>query len=295
MISIALLGLLLLQAPASNSASRATPIASTTAGAGQRAGARAAENAEVGTGDAAGERIQYVMSELVAKGFTQAEAEALFKDRRLELLPPQKVAPRTIDWDQVIRTLVAPPSVRQGSEFITRYQDTFRQVEAKYGVDTNLLTALLRLESNLGKNTGNYVAVNVFYTLLSQQEEEKRWRWAGDNLVALASFCKNTGSDCFALRGSYAGALGAAQFLPYSVQQFGADGNGDDRVDPFLMEDAIMSAANYLVIHGWHEDQTAALGKYYGTSQGYARAVFAYAEALKAAQADAQTAQTPRQ
>jgi membrane-bound lytic murein transglycosylase B len=56
-------------------------------------------------------------------------------------------------------------------------------------------------------------------------------------------------------------------------------------INPFLMEDAIMSAANYLVIHGWHQDQTQALGKYYGTAEGYPRAVFAYAEALKAAQA----------
>lgn len=240
---------------------------------------------------AASERVQYVISQLLENGFTQPEAEALFEDRRLELLPPQQVAPRRIDWDQVIRALVAPASVQQGSEFLTRYQETFRQAATQFGVESALLTAVLRLESNLGKNTGNYVAFNVFYTLLSRQEEEKRWRWAGDNLVALATHCKNMGSDCFEIRGSYAGALGAAQFLPYSVLQFGADGNGDNLVDPFRMEDAIMSAANYLVVHGWHQDQTQALAKYYGSSQGYPRAVFAYAEALQAVEAASQTDQ----
>ena len=238
----------------------------------------------------ASERVQYVISQLVEKGFTQPEAEALFEDRRLELLPPQQVAPRRIDWDQVIRALVAPASVQQGSEFLTRYQDTFRQAQARFGVEPVLLTAVLRLESNLGKNTGNYVAFNVFYTLLSQQEEEKRWRWAGDNLAALATYCKNTGNDCFQLRGSYAGALGAAQFLPYSVLEFGADGNGDTLVDPFRLEDAIMSAANFLVIHGWRQDQAQALAKYYGSSQGYPRAVFAYAAALQAVEAASPTA-----
>jgi len=231
------------------------------------------------------ERTDYVISQLVEKGFSQREAEALFQDSRLQLLPPQQVAPRKVDWDQVIATLLAAGSVRQGSDFLSRYQDTLAQAESKFGVDRALLTAVLRLESNLGRNTGNYVAVNVFYTLLTQQEEEKRWRWAGDNLAALASFCKRTASDCFAIRGSYAGALGAAQFLPYSLLQFGADGNGDAVVDPFRMEDAIMSAANFLEQHGWHEDQTQALGKYYGTSQGYPRAVFAYAEVLQAVQA----------
>jgi membrane-bound lytic murein transglycosylase B len=64
-------------------------------------------------------------------------------------------------------------------------------------------------------------------------------------------------------------------------------------VDPFLMEDAIASAANYLVKHGWQEDQTQALGKYYGSSQGYPRAVFAYAEALRRVEGPAQAAGSP--
>jgi len=243
---------------------------------------------------AANERVEYVISQLVAKGFTQPEAEAMFQDPRLKILPPQQVAARKIDWDAVIRGLVAPASVRQGSEFLVRYQDTFRQAESQFGVDPMVLTALLRLESNLGKNTGNYGTFNVFYTLLTQREEEKRWRWAGDNLAALAAYCKSMGSDCFEIRGSYGGALGAAQFLPYSVIAYGADGNGDNRVDPFLMEDAIISAANFLVVHGWREDQEQALAKYYGSGQGYPRAVFAYAEALKGAGTASQAAPDPQ-
>ena len=236
-------------------------------------------------GPAANERVEYVVTQLLAKGFTQAEAEALFEDPRLKILPPQQVAARQIDWDQVIRGLVAPASVRRGSDFLARYQGTFRQADTKFGVDPMVLTALLRLESNLGSNTGNYGTFNVFYTLLSTRPEERRWQWAGDNLAALADYCKSMGSDCFEIRGSYGGALGAAQFLPYSVIAFGADGNGDNRVDPFLMEDAIISAANFLVVHGWHQDPEEALAKYYGSGQGYPRAVFAYAEALRAADA----------
>ncbi|MBI2819816.1 MAG: lytic murein transglycosylase [Acidobacteria bacterium] len=243
---------------------------------------------------AANERVEYVISQLVAKGFTQPEAEALFQDPRLKILPPQQVAAREIDWDQVIRGLVAPASVERGSKFLARYQETLRQADSKFGIDPIVLTALLRLESNLGENTGNYGTFNVFYTLLTQREEEQRWRWAGDNLAALATYCKSMGNDCFEIRGSYGGALGAAQFLPYSVIEYGADGNGDNRVDPFLMEDAIVSAANFLVVHGWHEDQEQALAKYYGTGQGYPRAVFAYVEALKAAETASQSTAAPQ-
>lgn len=243
---------------------------------------------------AARERVEYVISQLVAKGFTQSEAEALFQDPRLKILPPQQVETREIDWDRVIRGLVAPASVERGSQFLARYQQTLRQAESQFGIDPIVLTALLRLESNLGENTGNYGTFNVFYTLLTQREEEQRWRWAGDNLAALATYCKSMGNDCFEIRGSYAGALGAAQFLPYSVIEFGVDGNGDNRVDPFLMEDAIVSAANFLVAHGWHEDPEQALAKYYGTGQGYPRAVFAYVEALKAAESRSQASAAPQ-
>ena len=241
------------------------------------------------------ERVEYVIEQMIQRGLSRQDAEVLFADNRLQLLPQRDVQQRTIDWDQIIAGLVAPASVKQGSEFLSRYQDSLANAEAQFGVDRRVLTALLRLESNLGKNTGNYSTFNVFYTLLTRQEEERRWRWAADNLAALAAFCKNMMSDCFQVRGSYAGALGAAQFLPYSLSQFGADGNGDSVVDPFLMEDAIASAANYLAKHGWQEDQTRALGKYYGSSQGYPRAVLAYAEALRKAENSSQAASTPIQ
>jgi len=234
---------------------------------------------------AAGERVEYAITQMVQQGLSREEAEAFFQDPRLELLPPQVVQPRKIDWDQVIAGLVAGNSVQRGSEFLARYQESLARAEVQFDVDRIALTALLRLESNFGQNTGNYGAFNVFYTLLSRQEAERRWRWAADNLAALAAYCKNASKDCFQVRGSYGGALGAAQFLPYSVLQFGADGNGDHVVDPFEMEDAIASAANFLVQHGWHADPAQALAKYYGTSEGYPRAVFAYAAALRAAAA----------
>ena len=60
------------------------------------------------------------------------------------------------------------------------------------------------------------------------------------------------------------------------------------------MEDAIVSAANFLEQHGWDDDPTEALGQYYGSSQGYPRAVFAYAEALRAASPAAQAVEAPR-
>ena len=229
------------------------------------------------------ERTEYLLSQMEAQGVPRDRAEALLGDHRLEVFPPRVVAAREIDWDKVIAGLVAPASLRTGVDFINKYEDALNQAEQRYGVDREIIAGLIRTESNFGRNTGNYVVFNVFYTLLIQREEERRWKFAADNLAALAAFCQRRGGDCYDVKGSYGGALGAAQFLPFSVLEWGADGNGDAVIDPYTMEDAIHSAANFLVHHGWHEDATAALGKYYGQTIGYPRAVETYAAALRRA------------
>ncbi len=238
------------------------------------------------------EREAYLLSQMQAQGVPLGQAEALLSDNRVEVFAPRVVAARDIDWDKIIAGLVAPASVKQGVDFVARYGRTLDAAEAQYGVDAQIIVGLLRMESNFGRNTGNYVAFNVFYTLMVQREEERRWKFAADNLAALAAYCQRRGGDCFAVKGSYGGALGAAQFLPFSVIQWGADGDGDQIINPFLMEDAIHSAANFLVKHGWHDNATAALGKYYGQTVGYPRAIESYAEALRTALGRAPVAET---
>ena len=225
-------------------------------------------------------RVEYVVAELVRSGLSQQEADALFRDPRLRLYPPRTIRPRKIDWDQFIARLIAPASVSPGSQFLLDHQEALRRAEEQFGVEKEVLAALFRVESNFGQNTGRYVTFNVFYTFLLRSTEEKRWRWAAENLVSLAAYCKAARTDCFEIRGSYAGALGPAQFLPSSLQAYGRDGSGDALVNPFDPADALFSAANFLIEHGWREDKIGALGKYYGSANGYPRAILAYAEAL---------------
>ena len=145
---------------------------------------------------------------------------------------------------------------------MAKYEATLRQAEETYGVDGEVLTAILRMESNLGLNSGRYVVFNAYYTYLMQSEQERRWKWAAENLVALAGYCRaKQEADCFSVRGSYAGAMGPAQFLPVSVQKWGKDGNGTGVVNPFEFDDALISAANFLVEHGWREEQPSGARK----------------------------------
>ena len=52
--------------------------------------------------------------------------------------------------------------------------------------------------------------------------------------------------------GSYAGAMGAPQFMPSSYRRYAVDGNGDKQRDLWTdWDDIIASVANYLREHGW--------------------------------------------
>ena len=230
---------------------------------------------------AANERVTYVVDHLVENGFPRRAAESLFQDPRLKTYPPVTIAPRKVDWEAYIASLVSPLSVRRGIQFLERNQAMLTKAQEQYGVDKEVVAAILRVETNFGANIGRYITFNVFYTQLLRSTEENRWKRAADNLVSLAAYCKRLRQDCFGIKGSYAGAMGPAQFLPHTLEQLGADGNGDGVVNAFQNADAIFSAANFLRENGWQEDQTRALGKYYGSVEGYPRAILAYADALR--------------
>src|SRR4030042_2453790 len=53
--------------------------------------------------------------------------------------------------------------------------------------------------------------------------------------------------------GSFAGAMGPAQFIPSTFRSYGVDGDGDGIASPFNMKDAKASMAHYLKSSGWSE------------------------------------------
>jgi membrane-bound lytic murein transglycosylase B len=58
------------------------------------------------------------------------------------------------------------------------------------------------------------------------------------------------------LNGSWAGAMGHFQFIPTTLEQYGADGNGDGKIDIInSVGDAMFSAGNYLSKLGWNPDE----------------------------------------
>lgn len=87
--------------------------------------------------------------------------------------------------------------------------------------------------------------------------------------------------DWWGLPGPWQQAVGPMQFLPGTFEAWGVDGDNDGTTNPHDIDDAAVSAANYLCDgrDGAITDERAALLRY-NNSDTYASKVIAYAEAL---------------
>jgi membrane-bound lytic murein transglycosylase B len=114
---------------------------------------------------------------------------------------------------------------------------------------------------------------------------ERKTKWAYAELKAFLKYSYRENIDPVKVRGSYAGALGIAQFMPTSIMAYATDGNKDGRIDLFTHGDAIASVANYLKSHGWRPgiDQKAKhkVIWYYNRSDYYVNAIFKISDLLK--------------
>lgn len=161
--------------------------------------------------------------------------------------------------------------------FVAENRQAFALAEARYGVPSSVAVALLFVETRLGTVLGD-VPENAFYTLasmaVSRQPEDiadwlprlpgheqhadwfaevmpKRADWAYKETRALVEHMLRDNVPPERLPGSIYGAVGLCQFMPSNIAVYGADGDGDGRVDLFDIPDAVASLANYLARHGW--------------------------------------------
>ena len=75
--------------------------------------------------------------------------------------------------------------------------------------------------------------------------------------------------DPLSVKGSYAGAMGAPQFMPSNYRRFAVDADADGRIDLWSnWSDVCASVGNYLKEHGWNEGEPVLSEATRGPRQG---------------------------
>ena len=144
--------------------------------------------------------------------------------------------------------------IRLGREMLARHRELVERVAAHYGVPARIIIAIWGVESEFGRLSGIRPTIAALATLAWDPRRSSFFR--GELFDALDIL--NRGDiDLARLKGSWAGAMGQAQFMPSSYLKFAEDFDGDGRRDIWTdTADVFASIANYLKGHGWVANET---------------------------------------
>ena len=237
--------------------------------------------------------------------------ESLVSDELTEknlafIYSPLSIKKQVEDHTSYFDKLINEETVKNGADFFNKYKDLFCKTYAETKVEPSDIIGILNWESRLGLVTGEQKISKIFaaqyffgekindgllksgeYTKegamtveAGKKRVERLKKNAFSNFKALLIQAKEKNFDPNEVKGSWAGAIGFPQFMPASMK-FAKDGNGDGKIDLFVMEDAIVSVANYLKLHGYSEKGSVAAFKAYNNDKIYAEGVKKYSDAVK--------------
>jgi len=172
-----------------------------------------------------------------------------FDEKSYKYLQPQHIPTHRKNEKKANNTLVK--YVPEMTAHLRAYAEVYDYVEQEYGVNREVIAAILIKETRLGKIRPSHDAFVVFNTLvLRTKPKTQREKWllnmGKTNMVSIIVHCYKRGvtPEGCNLPSSYAGAVGIPQFMPNSFVF--AKGYKTEVGDLTKMEDAIVSAANYL-------------------------------------------------
>ena len=222
-------------------------------------------------------QFEIVQSNLIQDGFAAEKIKAIYQDSRIKferrgsgLFFVHNEA--KLNYDQFTNNW----SINQARKYMRKHSAQLEKTEKAYGVDRRVITAIILVETGLGTTLGKRSILNSLSSLsafadpdvrnefwqnfkrkdeISHQDYEKRAirksKWAYRELKAFLEYTQRENFDPVGIQGSYAGALGIAQFMPTTLMAYARDGNQDGVIDLFTHADAMASIASFLKRYGW--------------------------------------------
>ncbi|SFP03625.1 lytic murein transglycosylase [Tranquillimonas alkanivorans] len=229
------------------------------------------------------------------RAFAQEAAAAGIGQRGLNALASTSYSRGTISADRnqtgvsysledFMRIRGTDAIARIGRQRKAQNPSLYQALEQRYGVPAGILLAIHGMESGFGNTFGNH---RVLSSVATVAYDCRRSDFFTPHLLAAMELVDRgwLASDAI---GAAHGEIGHTQFLAGNVLRYGADGNGDGRVDLYNLTDALASTANYLRQKGWRPGQPYQEGthNFRVLNEWNAATVYQKAIALTAAQID---------
>ncbi len=189
------------------------------------------------------------------KGISEKTFDLVMKD--------VKFLPKVIEYDRFqpefyedTKTYISKRSNRKkvisGMKIYKNNQKLIDTVEASFGVEKELLLALMGIETNYGTYVGK---MDIISSLATLSFDKRRSEFFTNELITVLDLVDKDIIDHKILFGSWAGAFGFFQFMPSTIDRYAIDFNNNNLIELKKNEDAFASAANYLNRIGWKKKE----------------------------------------
>ncbi|MEO8465186.1 MAG: lytic murein transglycosylase B [Gammaproteobacteria bacterium] len=165
-----------------------------------------------------------------------------------------KPAERVVPWFQYRKIFLTEERIAAGAQFWVEHAKDIESVAAQYGVAPEMIVAIVGVETYFGTRMGKYRVLDALATLAFAFPP--RATFFSSELEQFVLLAREERFDATAALGSYAGAMGAGQFIPSSFRRYAVDADADGKRDLWNnWDDALGSVANYFKMSGWQTGQ----------------------------------------
>jgi membrane-bound lytic murein transglycosylase B len=188
-------------------------------------------------------------------GIARGEIESLLaqaETKQAILDAISRPAERVVPWFEYRDRFLTEKRILQGTDFWIAHGEALKRIP-----DPNVaasVVGILGVETSFGRITGRFRVIDALATLAF--DYPPRSQFFRSELQHFMLLSREEAVDAKAALGSYAGAMGAPQFVSSSYRNFAIDGDGNGKRDLWnSWDDVIGSVANYLLAHGWREGE----------------------------------------
>jgi membrane-bound lytic murein transglycosylase B len=154
-------------------------------------------------------------------------------------------------WYEYRPIFLTERRIREGTEFWLAHRQELDKASLSSGVAPEYLAAILGVETYYGRLTGSYRVLDALATLAF--DYPARSKFFREELEQFILLTRDLKVDPLTVKGSYAGAMGAPQFMPSNYRRYAVDANADGHIDLWTnWSDVCASVGNYLKEHGWN-------------------------------------------
>lgn len=184
----------------------------------------------------------------------RSEVEALLKQAQKQqsildaIARPAEAKP----WRDYRPIFLTADRIEGGNAFWQENTVNLAEASKTFGVDSEVIVAIIGVETRYGRHTGGYRVLDALATL--GFDYPPRSSFFRSELEQFILLTREEQIDPLTAKGSYAGAMGLGQFIPSSYRRYAVDFDGDGKRDLWnSTRDAIGSVANYLKEHSWEQ------------------------------------------